>query len=109
LIKQGAKLVESAQDVIEELPNKRSVDVSSSMISGAIRADFVKASGQNCSRDVEENALLQALGYDPIGLDGLIDRTGIPAAQLQVQLLELELLGVVARLPGGLLQRLGRA
>ena len=49
------------------------------------------------------------MGFDAISLDQLIDRTGIPAAKLQVQLLELELLGDVARLPGGLFQRMAQA
>jgi DNA processing protein len=44
-----------------------------------------------------------------VGLDALIARTGIPAPSLQAQLLELELAGEVARLPGGLFQRLARA
>ena len=43
------------------------------------------------------------------GVDALVARTGIDAASLQVELLELELAGHVARLPGGLYQRLGRA
>jgi DNA processing protein len=46
------------------------------------------------------------MGYDPVGLDALIARTGIPAPQLQATLLELELAGHVARLPGGLFQRI---
>jgi DNA processing protein len=108
LIKQGAKLVESAQDVIEELPMKPS-SLTNAMISGALRADSMPASGQKTSENREENALLQALGHDPVSLDALIDRTGISAAQLQVQLLELELLGEVARLPGGLFQRMAQA
>jgi DNA processing protein len=56
-----------------------------------------------------ENPLLDALGYDPVTLDAIIARTGIPAPLLQAQLLELELAGQVARLPGGLFQRLGSA
>jgi DNA processing protein len=105
LIKQGAKLVESAQDVIEELPRKPSAQLAITMISGALHAESMPASTSNSLKNLKENPLLQALGYDPISLDALIDRTGIPAAQLQVQLLELELLGEVARLPGGLFQR----
>ena len=54
-------------------------------------------------------SLYRSLGYDPIGLDPLIARTGIPAPLLQAQLLELELAGQVARLPGGLFQRLAAA
>jgi DNA processing protein len=44
-----------------------------------------------------------------MGLDALGARTGLDAAALQVRLLELELDGQVARLPGGLFQRMGRA
>jgi DNA processing protein len=104
LIKQGAKLVESAQDVIEELPIKPSDQLTNTMISGALRADSMPANSSKSSKNTIDNPLLEALGHDPISLDQLIDRTGIPAAQLQVQLLELELLGEVARLPGGLFQ-----
>jgi DNA processing protein len=57
----------------------------------------------------EESALLAALGFDPMGLDALVARTGIPASLLQAQLLELELAGQIARLPGGMFQRLARA
>jgi DNA processing protein len=53
--------------------------------------------------------LLAALGHDPVSLDALQARTGWPTAQLQAALLELELVGEVGRLPGGLFQRLGRA
>jgi DNA processing protein len=53
--------------------------------------------------------LLRALGHDPVGLDALQARCGWPTAQLQAQLLELELMGQVGRLPGGLFQRLGSA
>ncbi|MNV24277.1 hypothetical protein D3C71_1153350 [compost metagenome] len=65
------------------------------------------------SRDIDtretESPLLQALGFDPMGVDALVARTGMDAASLQVELLELELDGQVARLPGGLYQRLGSA
>jgi DNA processing protein len=53
-----------------------------------------------------ENPLLTALGHDPAGLDALQARTGLDTARLQAALLELELDGQVARLPGGLFQRL---
>ena len=56
-----------------------------------------------------ERELLRALGHDPVGLDALQARCGWPMAQLQAQLLELELTGQVGRLPGGLFQRLGSA
>jgi DNA processing protein len=126
LIKQGAKLVESSQDVIEELPTKPSQERSNAMISIALHAVYSPEEGQNrlenssnCDPDVtpsesihrpaRESELLQALGHDPVSLDALIDRTGVPVAMLQVQLLELELIGDVARLPGGFFQRVAQA
>ena len=56
-----------------------------------------------------ESALLRALGFDPVGLDALAARTGLDTASLLVQLLALELDGQVARLPGGLFQRMAVA
>jgi DNA processing protein len=94
LLRQGAKLVESAQDVLEDL---RFV----------LPAAAVDEPGEEAPEG--EPALLAAMGYEPMGLDALIARTGIPASLLQAQLLELELAGEVARLPGGLFQRLVRA
>jgi DNA processing protein len=106
LIKQGAKLVESAQDALEELSIPLNA-VAVTINSIALHADSMPARGQKDLGNAapEESALLQALGHDPVSLDALIARTGIPAATLQVQLLEWELAGEVARLPGGLFQR----
>ena len=59
------------------------------------------ASGEFCSSD----PLLEALGYDPIGLDALQARTGLDTPTLQARLMELEIHGHLARLPGGLFQR----
>ncbi len=101
LIKQGAKLVESAQDVLEEL--RISVPALS------IAAAGQKTSAEAGVPDGGTLALLHHMGFDPVGLDALVARTGIEAAHWQVHLLELELAGEVARLPGGLYQRMGRA
>ena len=106
LIRQGAKLVESAQDVLEELRMPPAAGKQSAS-SGAAVLD------EEGSRDIDtrqtESPLLQALGFDPMAVDALVARTGMDAASLQVELLELELDGQVARLPGGLYQRLGSA
>lgn len=53
--------------------------------------------------------ILDALGSDPIGLDELMARTGMDTSSLQAALLELELDGHIARLAGGVFQRIGRA
>lgn len=104
LIKQGAKLVESAQDVLEELRLPEEAPPSSSKFI----ADHAASTPGNSQKFIE-NPLLDALGFDPVGLDALLARTGIEAATLQIRLLELELEGAVARLPGGLFQRIGSA
>ncbi|WP_374670507.1 DNA-processing protein DprA [Acidovorax temperans] len=102
LIKQGAKLVECAQDVLEEC--RWALPAANSFTAG----DTAVGTDEPAATVPQESALLQAMGYDPVGLDALVNRTGMDAASLQVQLLELELDGVVARLPGALFQRVGR-
>ena len=55
-----------------------------------------------------DTEVLETLGFDPTSLDALQARTGLATPTLQAKLMELELLGWVARLPGGLFQRIGR-
>lgn len=103
LIKQGAKLVETAQDVFEELG-------AWTRGSPAATAPSVHAPEGECAPSTppagtQAQAILQALGFGPRGLDALVTDTGLDAASLQGQLLELELAGQVFRLPGGLFQR----
>jgi len=103
LIKQGAKLVESAQDVLEEMKIDAAAGVS-------IESTPRDASNQGAQTpDDTEHALLKALGFDPVGLDALQARCSIDTATLQAQLMALELDGRVARLPGGLFQRITKA
>ena len=96
LIRQGAKLVESVGDVLEELqPGVRPPPSPEA----ASRAAATGETG-------DHEGLLQRLGFDPVGLDALCARTGQPAASLQAELLGLELDGRIARLPGDLFQRI---
>lgn len=92
LLKQGAKLVETAQDVLEELSLAHPRPSATSALEKTAEP---------------EDGILAALGFDPVSLDALIARTGVAAAHLQAKLLELELQGDLARLPGGLFQRVG--
>jgi DNA processing protein len=50
--------------------------------------------------------VLVALGYDPAGIDILTERTGLPTDVVAAALVELEVAGRVATLPGGNYQRL---
>jgi DNA processing protein len=92
LIKQGAKLVESAADILDEW--------------GFGTTAHPLAPGVNVS-SAHGDSLLLTMGFDPVSLDALIARTGDGAAALQARLLELEMDGQVARLAGGLFQRVG--
>jgi DNA processing protein len=101
LIKQGAKLVESAQDVLEELK------LPVVQAQGTLALQCPSDDGTPHGDDNSDDALLRAMGHDPVSLDALQARCGWSTAQLQAQLLELELMGQVGRLPGGLFQRVG--
>lgn len=101
LLKQGAKLVESAQDVLEELRLQLTPPV---VAPSKLLAATDETTGTE-SNPTEPDDLVKSLGYDPVSLDALVARTGWNAATLQVRLMELELDGEVARLPGGLYQR----
>ena len=106
LIKQGAKLVESAQDVLEELKYPIAIkSIAAYALSTAQTTHFEDDSSAHGNNDNAANSLLEALGYDPVSLDALIARTGIDAPTLQARLMELELDNAVVRLPGGLFQR----
>ncbi len=91
LIRQGAKLVESAADILEELQHYVSLNPLSRRSETAeqgIASDF-----------------LDHVGYDPVDVDVLCARSQLAPEEVMSQLLKLELAGLVAALPGGLFQR----
>ena len=110
LIKQGAKLVEVAEDVLEELglsllaapmpAQRRAVSHTARETEAPLQQT---QQGEAANSD---SALLTALGHDPVSLDALQARTGLPTPRLQAELMTLELQGQLARLPGGFFQRL---
>ena len=100
LIKQGAKLVETAQDVMEELK------IPLSTVAPMMDGDNEAPEGVSSFSPEGDSSLLSALGFDIVSLDALQARTGLPTPELQAKLLGLELDGFVTRLPGGLFQRM---
>lgn len=89
LIKSGAKLVESAEDVLAEL-----------------RAFRMSASATTATAPEPVEPLLAHMGPDPVDVDSLCARAGRDAQEIAAELLRLELAGRVAALPGGRYQRL---
>lgn len=89
LIKQGAKLVETAADVLDELG-----------------MPSTQPTAPHRQVNEADSPLLQQLGHDPATLDELSMRSGLPTDRLLGELLDLELAGRIAQLPGNRYQRL---
>ena len=97
LIKQGAKLVTSWEDVIEELPTP-------------IRAELVPVELANCeertllvqeSLGPLERPIYQLLSTDEARhVDELIEKSGLTSSEVLATLFDLELKGVIRQLPG---------
>lgn len=94
LIRQGAKLVESAHDILEELrwsPGNLPMP----------------ASSDSMETDTSLQQLLEVAGYDPVSVDQLLQRSDLSVAEVQAGLLTLEMNGKMELLPGGQYRRIG--
>jgi len=106
LIRQGAKLVEEAADILVELAPQLRLDIEPAAaptpsVSGA-------ADPRLTGEDESYRKLLDALDFSPVSISQLADRCQLTAAELSSMLLVLELEGFVEALPGGRYARLGQ-
>jgi DNA processing protein len=107
MLKQGAKLVETPEEILEELgfvPSP-STGTGSSRVRNAASPKPTPLAGHSSASDPqlapEAQKLLEALGHAPATLEILAARTDMPDATLQSTLLQLELAGHLTVLPGG--------
>jgi DNA processing protein len=103
LIRQGAKLVETAQDILDELGPLAGAWASTDP---AAAAESGSAPAESRSLDADYAKLLEYIGYDQISIDTLVTRSGLTPAEVSSMLLQLELGGHVASSPGGIYNRL---
>lgn len=99
LIRQGAKLVESATDIVDELGG---------LLASLDMAPAAPASDSTGADALAEDyrRLLEQLGWDPVDVDTLVQRSGLTTGELSSMLLILEMQGLVRSLSGGRYQRL---
>ena len=101
LIRQGAKLVETAQDVIDELGALASACVRQTDVAPADEAQ-----PQPAELDVEYRQLLDNIEFESTSIDQLVTRSGLTPAEVSSMLLQLEMSGYIASSPGGIYNRL---
>ncbi|WP_456418441.1 DNA-processing protein DprA [Thiolapillus sp.] len=99
LIREGAKLVETAADVLEELAPGLEPFIL------APEPDSAEPPASARQPDPQRQQLLAAMGYDPVSTDTLVERTGLAPEAVSSMLLLLEMEGHVSSEPGGLFIR----
>jgi DNA processing protein len=99
LIRQGAKLVETASDILEELGSLAAAGAGESLVPATTETALGEL-------DDDYRQMLAAMGEEPAGVDLLVERCGLTAEVVSSMLLILELEGYVAAVPGGLYCRL---
>ncbi len=97
LIKQGAKLVENTQDILEELKN-----MLPSVSPSGLMDDLIFQS----ATPSEANTVLDFMGFDPINFESLLALSGLTTEVLSSMLMVLELENKITTLIGGKYQRL---
>jgi DNA processing protein len=97
LIKQGAKLVESTQDILEELKN---------VLLGDSPYGLSSNLNSEATTDSEPNTVLTCMGFDPINFETLRTLSGLTTEALSSMLMVLELESKITTLAGGKYQRL---
>jgi DNA processing protein len=102
LIRQGAKLVDSAEDILSEL-GPLAGSLTHMSVTGANSLDSSGISQAPLDKDYK--ILLDALGFEPLGVDQLVVRSGLPAEAVASMLLILELENRIESFPGGLYLR----
>jgi DNA processing protein len=105
LIKQGAKLVDDAQDILSELTHTLPTSTVTP-ISSTLQDDEALPEPIDGATARDDDAVVRAMGFDAFSVDELATRTGASAQSLMAKLTELELMGQIAALPGGKYQRL---
>lgn len=105
LIRDGARLVEAPGEVVEALaPAARALGAELAGRLGDGQTEH--AAPAESANPGADDPLFAALGHDPVPLDELVARLGVPAAELSARLLMLELDGRIGTLPGNRYQRL---
>ena len=112
LIRQGAKLTETTHDILSELNFSAffaQVETAAGNTASGAVAGTSGGSSLVSGMDKEHKILLDALGFDPADLDGLVVRTGFKPEAVSSMMLILELEGHVQAAPGGRYSRVVRS
>ena len=111
LIREGAKLVETVDDILSELAPQLPAARASLGVGVAAGTNPAESNGESAGESVgdpDQARVLQALGFETLALDHLVGRLGLPVERISAALLTLELAGLVSAGPGDTFTRLQR-